>query len=266
MVAQRWCMGVAYHGADFAGWASQLTVPSIQEHIEKALSSVADHPITVQCAGRTDRGVHATAQVIHFATNALRTPDNWLRGCNAHLPDSIRITWVKAVPEAFHARFEATYRRYMYCIYRGATRWPNMSTWMMHEPRKLDVDAMHQAAHCLLGEHDFSAFRGSGCQSRSPNRCVTHLRCIEQGPWVVVDIQANAFVMHMVRNIVGVLLAVGLGEQPQSWVHTVLMGRDRCLAGVAAVAAGLYLVEAGYPEVYDVNVGLQLPWFLPPLL
>ena len=266
MALQRWSMGVAYDGADFAGWATQANVPSVQGAVEAALSYIADHKVSVQCAGRTDRGVHATSQVIHFDSDAPRTVDNWLRGTNAHLPDAIRITWVNAMPSCFHARYEANYRRYIYCIYKGKQMaWPGVSSWAMFEPGLLKVDAMHEAAHYLIGEHDFSAFRGSGCQSHSPNRCVTHLHCTQHGPWVIVDIQANAFVMHMVRNIVGVLLAVGRGQKPVGWVKSVLLSRDRRMAGVAAVAPGLYLVEVAYPDGYGVNVGMQLPWFLPGL-
>lgn len=256
-------MGVAYQGSDFHGFASQPKHHTIQAALEAAIGNCANHPVRIQCAGRTDRGVHATSQVIHFDSPSARSERAWLMGVNTMLPKSIRITWVQAVPNDFHARYDAVHRRYHYAMYR--TDWApcGLDTLATAMRWPLDVAAMRQAAAVLVGEHDFSAFRGSDCQSKSPVRRVHHLRILEEGPWLLVDIEANAFVMHMVRNIVGSLLAVGRGQRPMVWLGEVLASRDRRLAASMAPAEGLYLTAVAYDRMVLPSANLSLPWFLP---
>ncbi|MEW7977216.1 MAG: tRNA pseudouridine(38-40) synthase TruA [Candidatus Sedimenticola endophacoides] len=248
----RLAMGVEYDGAGYHGWQTQGDVPTVQETLEAALSKVADHPVRVQCAGRTDSGVHGLGQVIHFDTEARRSERSWLLGTNVNLPLDISINWVKPVSEDFHARFSALDRRYRYVILNRPTRsaiWRQRAVWIHHP---LDVSRMRQAARYLLGTHDFSSYRAIGCQAKSPVRTVTELALERVGDRITIDISANAFLHHMVRNIAGVLIAIGKGERSSDWARQVLEHRDRTLGGVTAPPQGLFLVGVGYPDVYGL--------------
>lgn len=258
----RIALGVQYNGAAHYGWQRQREVPSIQAHLEAALSQVANHPVQVQCAGRTDAGVHATGQVVHFDTDANRQIRAWTMGVNANLPQSIAVVWCQPVPDNFHARFSATHRRYRYVIQNTQTRPAILHEGLTHEHRPLDAQAMHNAAQHLIGEHDFSSFRAALCQSRSPFRHVTDISVSRKGQFVILDIKANAFVHHMVRNIVGSLLEVGCGTQSSDWMAWLLAQRDRKLAAATAQPNGLYLVEVSYPSEFDLPKQALGPVFL----
>ena len=248
----RYCLSVAYHGKHCHGWQRQLNVSSVQQLLEAALSRVADLPITVQCAGRTDHGVHAVGQVVHFDSPRERSLDAWLLGTNTYLPEFIRVQWVQTVDPHFHARFSALSRRYVYCFYQNPQRLPYLDQFYTWQRSPLAVEPMHLAAQCLLGEHDFTSFRGADCQARSAVRRVSHVRVVAcAGGVVCVDIQANAFLYHMVRNIVGCLRAIGEGKYPVAWMSTVLAARDRKVALQSAPAQGLHFVRAEYPAPYD---------------
>lgn len=241
-----------YDGTHYFGWQSQPDRNSVQAEVEKALSAVADAPLRVICAGRTDTGVHALGQVLHFETSAKRKPIAWVLGVNTHLPNDISIRSMRVVDEAFHARYSATQRHYQYIIYNRPTRsalWDKRMAWAC---RPLDAEAMHAAGQYLVGEHDFSAFRASGCQAKTPIRQLSHLSVKRQGPMIVVDISANAFLHHMVRNIMGVLMHIGRGEAPAAWAGEVLASCDRTQAANTAPACGLYLVKVDYPG-YNIS-------------
>ncbi len=249
----RIALGVEYNGQHYHGWQSQESVNSIQFEIERALSFVADSPISVTAAGRTDRGVHAKHQVVHFDTPVFREMSSWVRGGNTHLPKDIVILWAQAVDENFHARYSATARRYEYYIYNHPVRsalWHQLATWHY---RPLNIEAMQAAATHLIGEHDFNAYRSLECQSKTSVRELFHLKISKQGPMIIIDIKANAFLHHMVRNIVGVLLPIGEGKASPDWAREVLESKTRSEAGVTAKPDGLYLVEVSYPETVVVT-------------
>lgn len=243
----RIAVGIEYDGTAYNGWQRQRTGIGVQAQVEAALSSVADENVDVTCAGRTDTGVHASGQVAHFDTTADRSDRSWLLGSNTELPDDISLRWVRRVDDEFHARFSATARRYEYRILNRLVRSPlcRHRAWWVHRP--LDEAVMHDAAQLLLGEHDFSAFRAAGCQAKSATRKLTAISVIRSGDWLTLDVTANAFLQHMVRNITGTLVAVGTGDQTVDWVRTVLESRDRKLGGIAAPPHGLTLVEVQYP-------------------
>ncbi|MGU3414047.1 tRNA pseudouridine(38-40) synthase TruA [Enterobacteriaceae bacterium C34A] len=255
-------LGIEYDGSKYYGWQRQNEVRSVQEKLEKALSKVADEPINVLCAGRTDAGVHGTGQVVHFETHAERKDAAWTLGVNANLPDDIAVRWVKAVPDDFHARFSATARRYRYIIYNQRLRPAILGQGVTHYYHPLDAEKMQRAAQSLLGENDFTSFRAVQCQSRTPWRNVMHINVERYGAYVVVDIKANAFVHHMVRNIVGSLMEVGAGNQPESWIAELLAAKDRTLAAATAKAEGLYLVAVDYPQRFDLPTPPMGPLFL----
>ena len=243
----RIALGIEYDGSGYAGWQQQQGQPSIQAALEHALGFVANQPIKLTCAGRTDAGVHALSQVAHFDCAVERTVRNWVHGANSGLPNDICVRWAESVSDDFHARFSATARHYRYIIdnrpVRSALHYHRV-TWHY---AALDADRMHQAAQCLVGEHDFSAFRDSDCQSKTPMRNMMAINVKRDQHWVMIDITANAFLHHMVRNIVGVLLPIGEGKREPSWAAEVLASRDRTQAGVTAPAAGLYLTAVDYP-------------------
>lgn len=241
-------LGIAYNGKHYFGWQRQEKVASVQAELEKAIAFVANEECAVFCAGRTDSGVHASGQVIHFETGAERPEKAWCFGVNANLPDDIAVTWAKRVDDDFHARFSATARRYRYLIYNHKLRSAILPDGITHYPAPLDHRLMHEAGQALLGEHDFSAFRAAQCQSHTPWRNVHHLHVVRRAEYIVIDIQANAFVHHMVRNIVGSLLEIGCQNRPVSWMAELLAEKDRTLAAPTAKAAGLYLVNVRYPE------------------
>lgn len=247
----RVALGVEYDGTAFHGWQYQGDVRSVQESLQIALSKVANHEVTVHCAGRTDTGVHATGQVVHFETPAVRSERSWILGCNVNLPHDISIGWAREVPDSFHARFSAVGRHYRYLILNRAYRsalWRDRAVWVHHS---LDAEAMHEAAQRLIGTHDFSSYRALGCQAKHPVRTIHSLQVSRQGEMVTIDIHANAFLHHMVRNIAGVLIAIGKGEQSVSWAEEVLALRDRTLGGVTAPPQGLCLTKVDYPDEYE---------------
>lgn len=244
----RFALGIEYDGSKYCGWQRQLEVDSVQAQLEKALSRVADQPITVQCAGRTDTGVHATGQVVHFDTTAIRKDTAWTLGVNVNLPDDIAVRWVKAVDDDFHARFSATARRYRYMIYNHNLRPGILRPGVSHYMGDIDETKMHQAAQYLIGKHDFTSFRALHCQSKTPVRLMHEINVTRQGMYICVDIRANAFLHHMVRNIVGSLLEVGMNRQPIDWLSQLLDGKSRKAAAPTAKPNGLYLVDVTYPE------------------
>jgi tRNA pseudouridine38-40 synthase len=250
----RWAVGLEYDGSAYAGWQSQQSSPSIQSACERALSAVADHSVELTCAGRTDAGVHAFAQVAHFESTAARTARSWVFGANTHLPNDISALWAVAVPEGFHARYSAESRTYRYVIVNRNTRpaIDHQRVCWIHAP--LDAKRMASAAAPLTGEHDFTAFRSSDCQARSPIRRIEALDVIRDDAHIVIEVRANAFLHHMVRNIAGVLIRIGRGEAPVDWAREVLEGRDRRLGGVTAPPGGLYLVEVRYPAQFGLPV------------
>ncbi len=263
----RIALSVEYNGAAFHGFQKQTSgVITVQGVLEKALSEVADEQVTLVCAGRTDAGVHATNQVIHFDTLSERPLKAWTRGVNAFLPDTVSVRWAQAVPSQFHARFTARSRAYRYVISNTPTR-PGLGaeclTW---ERRPLNVTAMREAARALVGEHDFTSFRATQCQAKSPVRTIESLDIARRGELVVIEVKANAFLHHMVRNISGALLAVGVGDKPAGWIAEVLILKNRCEAGVTAKPHGLHLVKVEYPSEYEFPDRLPGPaYFQEPL-
>lgn len=244
---QKWVIGVEYDGAPFCGWQRQSHCGSVQQHLEQALSYVADERIELHCAGRTDAAVHACEQVAHFVAAAARSPRAWLMGANCRLPRSIRILWVQAINDHFHARFSAIARSYRYIIQNTVVPSALFRDKVCWEYRLLDATKMHQAAQILLGEQDFSAFRAAGCQAKTAMRHIDNLTVTRRGDFIFIDIRANAFLHHMVRNIAGSLITIGHGEHDQHWLQQVLSAKDRRLAAKTAAAGGLYFVQAHYP-------------------
>ncbi|SFV80853.1 tRNA pseudouridine synthase A [hydrothermal vent metagenome] len=217
--------------------------------VEEAISSIADQPVRVFCSGRTDAGVHAIEQVIHFETEVKREEKAWLFGGNVNLPYDVNFKWVKQVDDDFHARFDAYARQYHYKIHNTPVRSALVAAHSLWEPRVLDVDAMNIATEYLLGEHDFSAFRGSLCQAKSPIKTIEHINLTQDGNEILLDIKANAFLHHMVRNIVGTLLKVGREERKVEWVKEVLDSKQRKQAGATAEPQGLYFLKAFYKNL-----------------
>ncbi len=248
----RIALGVEYDGHGFCGWQYQDHSPSVQEAVETALSTVANHPVKIICAGRTDTGVHATEQVVHFDTEVERTMRSWVYGANANLPKGVAVLWATPIQEEFHARFSAVRRRYRYVIYNRNVR-PTFLAWRTSwDYRPLDEARMAEAAKALVGEHDFSSYRAQGCQAKSPVRTIHRLDVTRQNELIFLDIEANAFLHHMVRNIAGVLMAIGAGEKPVEWAREVLEKRDRAKGGVTAPPSGLYLAQVYYPDEFDL--------------
>jgi tRNA pseudouridine38-40 synthase len=259
----RIALGVEYKGARYRGWQRQETgVPSVQEALEKALSKVAAEPVSVICAGRTDAAVHASGQVVHFDTAVERPLKAWIMGTNANLPGDISVTWAQPMPAHFHARFSAMARRYRYVIYNDPIRPAHMADEITWNHRPLDVARMREAATALVGTHDFTSFRAVQCQAKSPIKTLHHLRVVEHGRFIVLDVRANAFLHHMVRNIAGVLMAVGAGEREPQWVSEILAARDRRSGGVTAHPYGLYLVRVEYPDEFQLPSRYLGPHFL----
>ncbi|MGS2720605.1 tRNA pseudouridine(38-40) synthase TruA [Paraglaciecola aestuariivivens] len=259
----RLALGIEYNGAPFHGWQRQQSVVSVQQHVEEALSEIANEPIKVVCAGRTDAGVHATCQVVHFDTQSHRPDRAWTIGINRYLPDSVAVKWVKPMSDDFHARFSATARRYRYVIYNHRLRNAILAKGVTHVHSELDHELMHQAAQHLVGRHDFSAFRAVNCQANTPVRELTHIQVTRTGDYIVIDVQANAFLHHMVRNITGSLITIGNQEQPTHWMKTLLAGKDRTKAAATAKPNGLYLVHVSYPDTFSLPSSALGPLFLP---
>lgn len=242
----RIALGIEYAGTNYCGWQIQNHAPSVQACVEAALSKVANHPIKVICAGRTDTGVHALEQVVHADVTAERSMRSWVLGANANLPADISILWAKLVDENFHARFSAIARHYRYVILNRFTRPALLNNRVTWEHRNLDISRMQAAANYLIGTHDFSSYRAIACQAKSPIRTISALKVARKGEEITIDISANGFLHHMVRNIAGVLMTIGCGEQTPEWAKTILDARDRTKGGVTAPAAGLYFCRVDY--------------------
>ena len=262
----RYAAIVQYQGAQYCGFQRQKHSPSVQQELESALSYVAANRVAISCAGRTDTGVHASHQVVHFDSTAQRTGYSWVQGCNSQLPDDIALIWAGQVTKDFHARFSAQSRTYRYVIDNSPSRPALLAetiTWVKHQ---LDVVAMQRACQYLLGEQDFSAFRAAGCQSNSSFRNVQKAEIFQDGQLIVFEITANAFLLHMVRNIMGSLLEVGLGRQQPDWIKQLLAAADRCQSAATAVANGLFLVDVEYPHYFGLPQLPKGPVFLPATL
>ena len=251
----RFAVGLEYDGRAYSGWQFQPGLQTLQDVVQRALSRVADSPVDCVCAGRTDAGVHALGQVIHFDSTAVRAERAWRLGANTYLPPDVSVIWVREVPEQFHARFSATARSYRYVILNRDSRPARAAGRATWERRPLDATHMHAAAQVLVGEHDFSAFRAVECQSKSPVRRVERLEVERNTEWVTISITANAFLHHMVRNVAGLLLAVGQGESPPDRVATVLASRDRKTNAATAPPDGLYLAAVRYPAEFGLPGG-----------
>ncbi|QFU77856.1 tRNA pseudouridine(38-40) synthase TruA [Halioglobus maricola] len=245
---------IEYNGSGYNGWQSQphLDVTTVQQELERGLSSVAGAPVRVHCAGRTDTGVHGHCQIVHFDTPAQRPPKSWVLGANASMDPSVRVHWAVPVDEDFHARFSATARRYRYVIANALVRPALLPGQLSWQRRPLDAALMHAEAQALLGERDFSAFRAAACQSPTPMRNMHDISVTRRGQLVVIDLQANAFLHHMVRNIAGSLMAVGSGRQPAGWMAELMLERDRSRAAETAPPDGLYLVDVSYPAKFGL--------------
>lgn len=248
----RIALSVEYDGTNFCGWQAQANLRSVQQEVEQALSKVADEPISVVCAGRTDAGVHAVEQIIHFDTQNVRPEKAWIMGTNSHLPDDVAIRWAKFVANDFHARFSALKRSYRYLIDNrlvAPALFRNYKAWCC---QALDEKKMQQAAQCLLGEQDFASFRGTDCQSHSTMRNISKLIVQRDHDMIIIDIEANAFLHHMVRNIVGALTLVGRGIRPIEWLEQRLKACDQQGEKYTMPAHGLYLMAVQYPEEYNL--------------
>jgi tRNA pseudouridine38-40 synthase len=250
----RFAVGVEYDGTAYAGWQTQQSARSVQQVTEAAFSSVAAEPVGLICAGRTDAGVHARWQVAHFDTNAERRTRAWLLGANSALPPDVSIAWVRPVPMHFHARYSAEARTYRYYILNRGTRYALATNRAAFVYKPLDHERMADAATALVGSHDFSAFRSSECQANSPVRRVEKLTVQRQGDWVTIEATANAYLHHMMRNIAGLLIAIGRGDAPPAWAREVLEGRDRKRNAATAPAEGLYFWAVRYPAVFGLPV------------
>lgn len=260
----RIALGIEYKGTDYHGFQVQPNgVKTVQQALEGALSRVANEPVSLVCAGRTDAGVHATNQVIHFDTLAVRPEKAWLRGTRPYLPDSVSVRWVKEVTPRFHARFSAHNRTYRYLLTDAKTPSGLLHDQVTWSSRPLSVALMRQAAAYLVGLHDFTSFRATQCQAKSPVRRIEYIHLVRRGDLIVLEVQANAFLHHMVRNIVGVLMAVGAGDKPPAWVAEVLAARDRSAGGVTAKPFGLYLVAVDYPASFELPKAPPGPLYFP---
>jgi tRNA pseudouridine38-40 synthase len=248
----RLAVGIEYDGGNYHGWQTQPSAASVQSCVEQALASIAAQPVALICAGRTDAGVHAAGQVAHFDTTAQRPLHAWLMGGNAALPPDISLRWVAEVPEQFHARFSALSRCYRYWILNHHTRSALAAGRALCVYQPLDEAAMQAALQLLLGEHDFSAFRAAECQARSPVRRLLQAQVTRHGPWLCVQMRANAFLQHMVRNIVGLLLAVGRGDRPPAHARVLLESKDRRLGEATMPAHGLYLWQVEYARQFGL--------------
>ena len=265
VLSKRIALGLQYDGSSFSGWQSQLSGNTVQDHLEQALTRfiAADNaaiPLRVTAAGRTDAGVHALGQVVHFDVTVERDAWSWVRGLNRYLPQAIVVNWAQQVANTFDARFSAYERTYLYALHAGPCRAPTVAQragyLMLPAQEWFDVAAMQAAAASLIGEHDFSAFRAAECQSKTPVKHLYEITLLDQEPWLFFKIRANAFLHHMVRNLVGSLLAVGLGKQSSAWLAAVLASQNRQIAAPTFSADGLYLMEVKYPQEFAI----PQPW------
>lgn len=262
----RIALGLQYDGSPYAGWQVQLNQLTVQGELEKAITAFIGEeacraqPVHTITAGRTDAGVHALGQVVHFDVNVEREVFSWVRGVNSFLPSSIVINWAKEVPEEFSARFSAHERTYVYALHAGPCRSPMMSAragYVMLAPNKwFDIAGMKKSAECLIGEHDFSSFRSSECQSKTPIKTMYSIEIISDEPWLYFRIRGNAFLHHMVRNLVGCFLQIGQGRQRPEWMAEVLAAKDRKVAAPTFMPDGLYLTKIAYPAEFEIPA----PW------
>jgi len=262
----RIALGLQYDGSPYSGWQIQANQHTVQDELEKAIShfvgapACLEVPIHTITAGRTDAGVHALGQVVHFDTNVEREEFSWVRGVNSFLPSSIVVNWAKPVPQEFSARFSAFEREYIYALHAGPCRSPMMNAragYIVLPPNIwLDIEAMREAAKCLIGEHDFSSFRSSECQSKTPVKTIYSIEIISQQPWVYFRIRGNAFLHHMVRNLVGSFLLIGKGKRNPEWMAEILAAKNRHLAAPTFMADGLYLAKISYPKEFAI----PRPW------
>lgn len=243
---------VEYDGSKFCGWQLQVGQPTVQQAVESALSSIANHPVTVHCAGRTDTGVHACGQMIHFESESHRSDRSWVMGTNSNLPRGVSLLWTKKVSDEFHARFSTLSREYRYVLLNRSVRPSYLEKKVSWFVRDLDVQRMNEAAKQLLGKHDFSAFRSSRCKNRVPTKTIFHIQVHRKQEWVWLDVKADGFLHHMVRIIAGTLIAIGCGNQSTHWAREVLDSRDRTRAGITAPADGLYFARVNYPKKFDL--------------
>lgn len=251
--AQRIALGLCYDGAAWHGWQTQPSGHTVQDKLEKALSQFLDAPTSTVCAGRTDAGVHALNQVVHLDTTAVRSPESWVRGLNALLPMSISVQWVQLVSAEFHARFSAQNRRYVYLLRNSRVRSPllhNKVGWVF---RPLELEPMRQAAAYFLGEHDFTTFRAAECQAKSPIRHLRQLEIHQRGDLFIFEFSANAFLHHMIRNIMGALVYVGMGRKEPAWISELLMAKDRHVSAPTFAAEGLYLAGVDYANQHGLQ-------------
>ena len=252
MHARRIVMGIEYDGSGFHGWQWQPGQPTIQSELELALERVADRPVRVVCSGRTDAGVHALEQIVHFDIDVARTDYAWVMGTNSRLPGDIRVLFAREISPDFHARTSAIARVYQYQILNRPMRSALRRTQLTWVPRPIRVEAMQEAAACLVGEHDFSSFRAKGCQSKSPYRFLHFIRVFGEDDRVIIEVCANAFLHHMVRNIAGALIEIGVGKRPPEWLKALLALKDREQGGVTAPPDGLYFAGVYYPDEFEL--------------
>ncbi len=250
-------LGVTYDGSLFCGWQSQPSACGVQDALEAAIQSVAQHQVRIHAAGRTDTGVHGLGQVVHFETDANRPLSAWVRGVNAHLPETVRVEWAHEVGEDFHARFSALSRSYQYLLYNAPVASAVMASkagWF-HLP--LDYAAMREAATYLVGEHDFTAFRASECQAKTAIRTLSKADVLNVGQYFLFNFSANAFLQHQVRNMVGALIYIGKGKYPPSYMQVLLQNKDRTLSPPTFSPSGLYLTDVGYDERWGLPKSTQ---------
>ncbi|WP_343128746.1 tRNA pseudouridine(38-40) synthase TruA [Buchnera aphidicola (Kurisakia onigurumii)] len=251
----KFALGIEYNGSYYHGWQIQNNIPTVQEKLEFALSKIASHQINVICAGRTDSGVHSIGQVVHFNTTAKRKLTAWTLGVNSYLPKDISVIWAKQVPDYFHARFSALSRSYRYVIYNNHIRPAIGFSEVCHFYKKnIDVKKMHKSAILLLGEHDFSSFRAKNCQSNTPIRNIFYINVFRIHDWVILDIEANSFLYHMVRNITGSLVEIGINNQQENWISFLLKKKNRSFAGPTLQSSGLFLTAVRYPKELGLNL------------
>jgi len=255
----RIALGIEYDGTEFFGWQRLSHGRSVQGVVEAALAAVAAHPVEVTCAGRTDAGVHARCQVVHFDSESVRSERAWTLGTNSNLPRDVAVLWARPVADGFHARFGARARRYRYTLLNRPVRAALAARFVTWERVPLDAERMQRAAQALIGEHDFSAFRTVQCQANSPMRNVREIVVARDGDTLSIEIEANAFLHHMVRNIVGSLLPIGRGERPLEWMSELLSGRDRSVAGPTAPASGLTFLAPRYPAQWGLPASCSEP-------
>jgi tRNA pseudouridine38-40 synthase len=258
MNVTRYAACIEYDGSGFSGWQNQKgNIRTVQSLVEAALSKVADAPVSVITAGRTDARVHASHQIIHFDSDADRPEFAWCRGANRFLSKDVRLRWVQVVDNEFHARFSALSRSYRFIIYNDPIQSALYRNHATPESKSLDPQKMAEAGKSLLGEHDFTSFRAAGCQAQTPIRTIEYFDLMRKGPWIWFDVRANAFLQHMVRNIAGSLIEIGCGKREVNWMAEVLAQRDRKFAGATATSNGLYLVGVEYPKKFALSSSRQ---------